>query len=103
MASQEGIKQSLFDDMKRNVVKIWKTYDNEYGYVDEKLGMAESVTNDHPDNYWAFIGMFDGHNQKKLFEAVSEDTKEFLVREWPEIFGDTVLKGMVDQLMEKEK
>jgi len=27
----------IFNDIKENAIKIWKTYDNTYGYQDENL------------------------------------------------------------------
>jgi hypothetical protein len=64
-----------FNDIKQNAIKIWKTYDNEFGYVDGKLKIIEPLTN-IKDNYMLIVSMFDNINQDKLLAMVSETTKQ---------------------------
>lgn len=70
----EGISNKLFNELRDEAVKIWETYDNTYGYVDEKTTRLSELTN-VKDNYGTIIGMFDIKNQEKLYNAVGEDGK----------------------------
>lgn len=75
----EGLKMSKeLEEMKAISEKIWKTYDNEYGYVDEKLGHLRRVTTENEGNFWFFWGQFDGVNQSKLFDAASVETQRYI-------------------------
>lgn len=71
--------QEIFDDIKANAIKIWQTYDNRFGYVDEKLGMIEDVKN-FRDNAAFIVAMFDGTNQRKLLGMVKPDASIWLAR-----------------------
>ena len=52
--------------------EIWQTCDNTYGYVDEKIGMLDSVDTSKPDSIWYICNMFDPHNRKKLWALTVE-------------------------------
>ena len=67
----------VFKNIKEEATKIWKTYDNTYGYVDGKLSRIKDLENIR-DNAWSMIGMFDPVNTRKLYTAVNEDTKNEL-------------------------
>ena len=69
--------QKVFDDIKENAIKIWQTYDNEYGYVDEKVGRINNIKN-FKDNARCIVGMFDLHNQRKLMTMVSKETADMI-------------------------
>ena len=69
--------QIVFDDIKENAIKIWQTYDNTYGYVDEKVNKVKGIKN-FKDNAWFIVAMFDYKNQAKLLEMVQPKTKEIL-------------------------
>jgi hypothetical protein len=69
-----------FNELKAEAIKIWNAYDNTYGYVDEKVNYLESFGN-VKDNYGTIIGMFDGSNQRKLYEAVGDESKA-LIEDW---------------------
>jgi hypothetical protein len=71
--------QEVFDDIKKNAIKIWKTYDNTYGYVDEKVGRIEPMQN-ISDNAWTIVAMFDSDNQAKLLIAVKPATRKILTQ-----------------------
>lgn len=70
--------QHVFDDIKHNAEKIWRTYDNTYGYVDEKLDKIaiENVE----DNAWYIVAMFDSSNQAELLSMVEPETAELIRR-----------------------
>jgi len=65
--------QEIFDDIKKNAIKLWETYDNTYGYVDEKVGRIKDLVN-IKDNAWYMVAMFDGTNQGKLILMVTPET-----------------------------
>lgn len=63
----------IFNDIKENSIKLWQTYDNTYGYVDEKVNRIKNIKN-VSDNAWFIVAMFDSHNQAKLFTMVKPET-----------------------------
>lgn len=75
------ISDRMFEDIKKNAIKIWKTYDDTYGYATEKISYVESLKN-ISDNWITFYGMFDPINQEKLLELVKLDTREFIYKEY---------------------
>ncbi len=68
----------VFNDIKENAIKIWKTYDNTYGYVDEKIGRIKDLKN-IGDNAWMMIAMFDPINQEKLLRMVKSETMDLIL------------------------
>lgn len=71
-------KQSIFDDIKENSIKIWQTYNNTYGYVDKKLNIIKDIKN-FKDNAWYIVAMFDSNNQAKLLNMVKPETRKILL------------------------
>jgi hypothetical protein len=69
--------QEVFDDIKANAIKIWQTYDNNYGYVDEKVNKIKDMKNIR-DNWSYIVGMFDGSNQEKLLDMVQPEAAELI-------------------------
>lgn len=69
----------VFNDIKKNAIKIWQTYDNTYGYVDEKVNRIKDLKN-IKDNYWTMVGMFDTFNQRKLIDAVKPESKALILK-----------------------
>lgn len=82
-------EQEVFDDIKRCAIAVWQTYDNTYGYVDEKVNQIKDIKN-IKDNAGYIIAMFDGHNQRKLYNLVSDKTKKYIENCW-ELSGYTPL------------
>lgn len=68
-------KNKQFNELKRQAIKIWETYDNTYGYVDEKVGRIKDMKN-ISDNFMTIVAMFDMSNQYKLAVSLSEETRE---------------------------
>ena len=60
----------IFEEMKRLAIQIWQTYDNTYGYVDEKVGQIKDIGNIR-DNFMYIYAMFDWENQNKLRNMAS--------------------------------
>jgi hypothetical protein len=75
------VSDQTFNELKTEAIKIWNTYDNTYGYVDEKVGYLESFGN-VKDNYGTIIGMFDNPNQNKLYKAVQSEEAKAAIRYW---------------------
>lgn len=65
----------IFKDIKQGAIKIWKTYDDTYGYQSEKVDVIKDLENVR-DNYAYIVAMFDYSNQFKLVQIVDrKDTK----------------------------
>lgn len=73
------ISDELFNELKEAAFEIWQTYDNSFGYVDEKIAMMQFKN--VADNYGTFIGMFDIHNQRKLYNKVGSEARA-LIDNW---------------------
>jgi hypothetical protein len=69
----------VFNDIKENAIKIWKTYDNTYGYQDEKINAIKDIKN-FKDNAWFIVAMFDGNNQDKLINMCKPETGVLIAR-----------------------
>lgn len=70
----EAPSDEIFEEVKSACIKIWETYDNTYGYVDEKLERVSGLNNIH-DNFMYMVSMFDHWNQKRLSEILSPTAK----------------------------
>ena len=66
--------QEQFDELKAKAIEIWLTYDNTYGYVDEKVQRIAGIGNIE-DNFMYMVAMFDSDNQIKLAGKLSKETK----------------------------
>lgn len=66
-----------FEELKRESIKLWNTYDNTYGYVDEKVGRIEGMENIR-DNFMFMFAMFDHINMAKIVRELSTETKHEL-------------------------
>ena len=64
---------NVFNEIKRESIKIWLTYDDTHGYATEKLTRIKDLPN-VSDNWVYMIAMFDSSNRAKLFRALSPDT-----------------------------
>lgn len=69
--------QKIFDDIKKNAMKIWNTYDDTYGYATDKIDRIENLKNIE-DNAWYILAMFDRDNQNKLLDMVQPETRSIL-------------------------
>jgi len=67
--------QKVFNEIKLEAMEIWKTYDDQFNYATDKINRIKDIDN-FKDNAWYIVAMFDIHNQAKLMEAVSEETKQ---------------------------
>lgn len=68
-------RQEMFDEIKRESIKIWETYDDTFGYASGKI---ESIKNlENVSSNWIYMyQMFDVHNQIKLMVHLEPETIE---------------------------
>ena len=59
--------QEVFEEMKSIATQIWQTFDNQFGYVDEKLARVNSLEN-IGDNAMIFFRMFDVKRQDQFIK-----------------------------------
>ncbi len=67
-------KTEQFEEVKEKAIELWNTYDNEFGYVDEKVNSIKDIGNIR-DNFMYIVAMFDIQNQSKLASKLSDETK----------------------------
>jgi hypothetical protein len=67
----------IFNEMRAAATQIWNTYDNQFGYVTEKLNRINSLENIQ-DNAMVFYRMFDWENQTTFKTLVSESTLNYI-------------------------
>jgi len=73
----ETPSKEIFDEMKLIATAIWSTYDNEFGYVTEKLQRINGFGNIQ-DNAMIFYRMFDHINQGKFRANASPEVLEYI-------------------------
>lgn len=64
-----------FNELKEKAIEIWKGYDNDYGYADEKVGRIKNIKNIE-DNFMYMVAMFDPLNQGRLAKKLSAETRQ---------------------------
>jgi hypothetical protein len=65
--------QEIYEEIINAAKKIWQdNYDDQFGYVTEKLDMINSIRN-YSDDVMICYRMFDIHNQRKMRELLSEE------------------------------
>ena len=69
--------EEIFNEMKAIASKIWNTYDNTYGYVNEKLDRINSINNIQ-DNAMVFYRMFDHQNQNAFRYSASPEILAYI-------------------------
>jgi len=67
-------KQEYFEELKSKAIEIWETYDNTYGYADDKVGRIKDIKNIE-DNFMYMVAMFDPSNQQILANKLSEGAR----------------------------
>ena len=72
-----------FNELKEKAIEVWRTYDNEFGYVDEKVGRIKDIQNIQ-DNFMYMVAMFDATNQGILAGKLSKETREAVKARMPE-------------------
>ena len=69
--------QEIYNEMKSIATQVWSTYDNQYGYVTEKLNYINSIKNIQ-DNAMVFYRMFDNNNQETFRANASNEVLEYI-------------------------
>ena len=64
-----------FNELKKKAIEIWQTYDNAYGYVDEKVDRIKDLKN-LEGNFMYMVAMFDINNQTILAGKLSKETRK---------------------------
>ncbi len=64
----------VFDEVKNAAIKIWKGYDDTYGYASNKIRQVKELQN-VGDNFMFMYAMFDWNNQPRLMGMVSEEAQ----------------------------
>lgn len=77
--THEAPSDEIFQEMKEAATQIWMTYDNEFGYVDEKLNRINSLENIQ-DNAMIMYRMFDFINQAKMRATLSNEAWEYITK-----------------------
>jgi hypothetical protein len=73
----ETPSDKIFNEMKQAASQIWNTYDNQFGYVDEKMSTVNNIDNIQ-DNAMVFYRMFDMNNQTKFRTLVSAEALNYI-------------------------
>jgi len=89
--------ENIFQEVLKGSIEIWKTYDNEFGYADEKIDAIKNLIN-ISDNVMYIIAMFDPSNQHKLFKKLSDESKKEIYKRMvaggtPIYLIDEILRG----------
>lgn len=69
--------EDVFNKMINIATIIWLQYDDEFGYVTEKLDIINSIRN-YEDNVMAAYRMFDHVNQAKFRKLAPEDVLTYI-------------------------
>ena len=75
--THETPSDEIFNEMKDAAIKVWETYDNEFGYVTEKVERINSIRN-YQDNVMVFYRMFDHINQYKMRNGLSQEALDYI-------------------------
>lgn len=70
--------KECFEELKRKAMELWREIDTDndkYGYASDKIARIKEIDNIR-DNFMCIVGMFDIHNQRKLADKVSNETKK---------------------------
>lgn len=69
--------EDVFNKMINIATIIWLQYDDEFGYVTEKLDIINNIHN-YQDNVMATYRMFDPVNQAKFRKLAPEDVLTYI-------------------------
>jgi hypothetical protein len=67
-------KQEYFDDLKSACIRYFKTFDNDFGYVDEKIKTLESLEN-VGGNFMTMVKMIHPLAWEVITEIVTLETR----------------------------
>jgi hypothetical protein len=67
-------KQECFDDLKSACIRYFKTFDNDFGYADEKIKTLESLEN-VGGNFMTMVKMFHPLAWEVIAELLTLETR----------------------------
>jgi hypothetical protein len=70
--------KKVFNEIKLAALKIWNSYEDDYGYASGKISRIIDLENDS-DNAWYMVQMFDARNRGILMSMVSDETKKMII------------------------
>ena len=74
----EAPSDEIFEEIKREAINIWKTYDDTYDYATGKIKRIKDITN-ISDNGMYMVAMFDMSNRRKLLGNLSKEAEDFIM------------------------
>jgi len=74
----EAPSDEIFEEIKREAINIWKTYDDTYDYATGKINRIKDITN-ISDNAMFIVAMFDNSNRRKLLGNLSKEAEDFIM------------------------
>ena len=78
MIYYEAPSKEIFEEVRIKAIEIWKTYDDTFGYVTEKVVPLEIIENIE-DNLMYIVNMFDMNNQEKLLKKLSKEARNAIL------------------------
>ena len=66
--------QEVFENIKLNAIRLWRTFDDTYWYATEKINGIKDMAN-IADNAWYIIAMFDQGNQEILIYMLDAEAR----------------------------
>jgi hypothetical protein len=66
--------EAVFLEMKVAAIAEWQTHNNDYGYVDEKVGRIKDIKN-AGDNFMYMLAMFDMDGQREVIRRLSDEAR----------------------------
>jgi hypothetical protein len=78
----------IYNEIKTMAIRLWKTKDNEFGYVDEKLDVIKDLPNSGR-NIAKIIKMFDHWHQEVIADRISIEAKR--------VISDCIKAGWIPQ------
>lgn len=67
----------IFQEIKDACIKVWKTYDNTYGYVDEKIRAVNYIKNEEA-NVMFMLKMFHPILKAEIISHLSVPAKKYI-------------------------
>lgn len=95
MGDEDGITYNpiltdeIFNDVKNKIINVWNTYDNQFGYVDEKIETINSLPQEW-DSVILMFRMFHVLVRNEIIKTLNEETTtslklELSDRKWGDI------------------
>ena len=70
------MEKEMFNELKKASLSVWKDYkDRPWNYYQEKVDYVNRITS--PKDYYNLIQMFEINNQKKLYEKLSPEVRDY--------------------------